>query len=197
MCRSLAQADWIRPRLPAKRGRHESVAIEFIYLSIYLSLSTYLSASASRKNVRCAWAPREASTRPRTWCKYSFCYGAGALYGYVVNLAGIRVPYGFRELRVVLRTRILHAAAVCSVRGSLSQLDCSMPIVQVAPKPFMMLMMHYSASITSLASPDLIFTAFLTLALERSTPPISGFTLSKGPPQRPTPPHPLNSLRSP
>ena len=28
--------------------------------------------------------------------------------------------------------------------------------------------MHYSATIASLASPDTIFTAFLTLALERS-----------------------------
>ena len=85
----------------------------------------------------------------------------------------LSVLYGFRELRVVLGTHILHAAAVCSVRGPLSPLDCSMP--------FMMLMMHYSASIASLASPDPIFTAFLTLALERSPPPSSGFTLSKCP----------------
>ena len=59
-----------------------------------------------------------------------------------------------------------------------------------APKPFMMLMMHYLASIASLASPDPIFTAFLTLALERSPPPSSGFTLSKCASQHspPTPP---------
>ena len=38
------------------------------------------------------------------------------------------------NLRVVLGTRILHAAAVCSVRGSLFPLDCSMPIVQIASK---------------------------------------------------------------
>ena len=31
-------------------------------------------------------------------------------------------------------TQLLHAAAVCSVRGSLSPLDCSMPIVQIASK---------------------------------------------------------------
>ena len=42
--------------------------------------------------------------------------------------------YGFRELRVVLGTRILHAAAVCSVLLSLSPLECSMPIVQIASK---------------------------------------------------------------
>ena len=44
----------------------------------------------------------------------------------------------------------------------------------------MMLMMHCSASIASLASPDPIFIAFLTLALERSPPPTSGFALSNG-----------------
>ena len=55
-------------------------------------------------------------------------------------------------------------------------------------KPFMVLMMHDSASMTSLASPDLIFTAFRTLAL-RSPPPSSGFTLSKGSAQRPSHPH--------
>ena len=43
----------------------------------------------------------------------------------------LSVLYGLRELRVVLG-QILHAPAVCSVRGSLSPLDCSMPIVQVA-----------------------------------------------------------------
>ena len=79
-----------------------------------------------------------------------------------LELMSLSVLYGFRELRVILGTRILRAAAVCSVHGSLSPLQCSMPIVQ------MMLMMHYSASIASLASPDLIFTAFLTLALGRS-----------------------------
>ena len=46
-------------------------------------------------------------------------------------------------------------------------------------------------------SPDPIFTVFLTLALERSPPPSSGVTLSKGAFSRPPPPpHPLNSLRS-
>ena len=54
--------------------------------------------------------------------------------------------------------------------------------------PFMMLMMHYLASIASLASPDPIFTPFLTLALERSPPPSSGFTLSKGAFSHPPPP---------
>ena len=67
---------------------------------------------------------------------------------------------------------------------------------KLSPDLFMMLMMHYSASIASLASPDPIFTAFLTLALERSPPPSSGFTLSKCAFSRPPPPHPLNSLRS-
>ena len=42
--------------------------------------------------------------------------------------------YGLRKLRVVLGTRILHAAAVCSVLLSLSPLECSMPIVQIASK---------------------------------------------------------------
>ena len=46
----------------------------------------------------------------------------------------LSVLYGFRELRVVLQARILHAAVVCSVRGPLSPLDCSMPIVQIASK---------------------------------------------------------------
>ena len=89
----------------------------------------------------------------------------------------LSVLYGFRELRVFLGTRILHAAAVCSVRGSLSPLDCSVPIVQIASKA-----LHDA-------------TAFLTLALERSPPPSSGFTLSKCPSQQP-PPTPLNSFRS-
>ena len=44
----------------------------------------------------------------------------------------LSVLYGFRELRVVLGTCILRAAAVCSVHGSLSPLQCSMPIVQIA-----------------------------------------------------------------
>ena len=59
---------------------------------------------------------------------------------------------------------------------------------RLSPDPFMMLMMHYSASITSLASPDPIFTAFLTLALERSPHQAPG-----SPPQtvpfRTLPPH--------
>ena len=42
-----------------------------------------------------------------------------------------------------------------------------------------MLMMHYSASITSLASPNPMFTAFPTLALERSPPPSSGSPYQK------------------
>ena len=39
-----------------------------IYLSIYVCMyqSFFLSAPASRKNVRRVWTPREASTRPRT-----------------------------------------------------------------------------------------------------------------------------------
>ena len=45
----------------------------------------------------------------------------------------LSVLYGLRELRVALGNQILHAA-VCSVRGSLSPLDCSMPIVQIASK---------------------------------------------------------------
>ena len=51
-----------------------------------------------------------------------------------LELMPLSALYGFRELRAVLGTRILHAAAVCSVRGSLSPLDCSMPIVQIASK---------------------------------------------------------------
>ena len=52
----------------------------------------------------------------------------------------------------------------------------------------MMLMMHYSASSASLASPDPMFIAFLTLALERSPQASSGFTLSNGAFSPPTPP---------
>ena len=51
-----------------------------------------------------------------------------------LELMSLSALNGFRELRVVLGTRILHAAAVCSVRGSQSPLDCSMPIVQIASK---------------------------------------------------------------
>ena len=85
------QADWIRPGLPAifvflslslylYLSMYVSICPSFylslsIYLSIYLSF--YLSVTASRKNVRCVWRLREASTRLRTWCKYSFCQGAG------------------------------------------------------------------------------------------------------------------------
>ena len=53
---------------------------------------------------------------------------------------------------------------------------------------WLLLMMHYPASIASLASPDPIFTAFLTLALERSPHQAPG-----SPPQtvpfRTLPPH--------
>ena len=49
-----------------------------------------------------------------------------------VELMSLSLLYGFRKLRVVLGTRILRAAAVCSVHGSLSPLQCSMPIVQIA-----------------------------------------------------------------
>ena len=49
-----------------------------------------------------------------------------------LELMTLSVLYGFRELRVVLGTCILRAAAVCSVHGSLSPLQCSMPIVQIA-----------------------------------------------------------------
>ena len=70
-----------------------------------------------------------------------------------LELVSLSVLYGFRELRVVLRTRILHAAAVRSVRGSLSPLDCSTPIVQTASKAVhdandALLGVHYITRIT-------------------------------------------------
>ena len=80
----------------------------------------------------------------------------------------------------------------------LAPLESSMPIVQIVSKALhdandALLGVHYITRIT-----NTIFTAFRTLALERSPPPSSGFTLSKGSAQRPPHPHtPLNSLRSP
>ena len=61
--------------------------------------------------------------------------------------------YGFGGLRVVLETRILRAAAVCSVRGSLSPLECSRPIVQIVSKALhdaidALLGVHYITRIT-------------------------------------------------
>ena len=47
-----------------------------------------------------------------------------------LELMSLSVLYGLRELRVALGNQILHAA-VCSVRGSLSPLESSMPIVQI------------------------------------------------------------------
>ena len=52
-------------------------------------------------------------------------------WAYGLELMSLSVLYGFRELRVVLGTRILRAAAVCSVHGSLSPLQFSMHIVQI------------------------------------------------------------------
>ena len=106
-----------------------------------------------------------------------------------LELMSPSVLYGFRKLRVVLGTRILHAA--CSVHHSLSPLDCSMPIVQIASKALRdandaPLGVHY---ITRITKPHV--HCFLTLALERSPPRSSSFTLSKGPPQRPPPHTPL------
>ena len=62
----------------------------------------------------------------------------------------LSVLYGFAELRVVQGTRILRAAAVCSVRGSLSPLERSIPIVQIAPKALhdALLGVHYITRIT-------------------------------------------------
>ena len=53
---------------------------------------------------------------------------------------------------------------------------------KLSPDPFMMLMMHYSASFTSLASPNHFFDAFLTLLLNALPHQAQ---------------HPLCSLRSP
>ena len=99
----------------------------------------------------------------------------------------LSVLHGLRELRVVLGTQILHAAAVCSVSGPLSPLDCSMPIAQIASEALhdandALLGVH---CITRITRP--IFTAFLTLALERSPPPSSGFALSNCAFSRPPP----------
>ena len=58
-----------------------------------------------------------------------------------------------------------------------------MPVVQLASTALR------DAAIASLASPDSIFTAFLTLALERSSQANSGFTLSNGAFSLPTLPH--------
>ena len=94
-----------------------------------------------------------------------------------LELMSLLVLYGFRKLRVVLRTRILHAAAVCSVRGSLSPLDCSMPIVQIASKALhdandALLGVH---CITRITRPNL--HCF-------SDPRFGALSLSKGPSQR-------------
>ena len=58
VCRSFGpwtQADWIRPGLPAKRRRHESVVYSSIGLSISLSLSIYPSI--------CTGKPEKPSVR--------------------------------------------------------------------------------------------------------------------------------------
>ena len=97
----------------------------------------------------------------------------------------LSVLYGFRELRVVLGTRILDAAAV---RGPLSPLDCLMPIVQIASKALhdandALLGVHCITRIT-------IFTAFLTPRQALGSPS-QKVPLNDHPPR-----NPLNSLRS-
>ena len=102
----------------------------------------------------------------------------------------LSVLYGLRELRVVLGTQILHAAAVCSVRGSLSPLDCSMPIAQIASEALhdandALLGVH---CITRITRPH--FHCFSDPALERSPSPSSGLALSNCTFSRPPPPTP-------
>ena len=67
---------------------------------------------------------------------------------------------------------------------------------KLSPDPFMMLMMHYSVSFTSLASPKHFLDAFLTLLLNALPHQAQGSTSQKWP-LRDHPQHPLYSLRSP
>ena len=59
---------------------------------------------------------------------------------------------------------------------------------KLSPDPFMMLMMHYSVSFTSLASPNHFFDAFLTLLLNALPHQAQGSTSQKVASAR-TPPH--------
>ena len=78
----------------------------------------------------------------------------------------------------------LHSSAQC-------------PLSKWPPQPFMTLMMHYSASIASLASPDPIFHCFSDPRFGALSPgklrvhPLKWRLFASYPP-----PHPLNSLRS-
>ena len=71
--------------------------------------------------------------------KQSLDRGHGASIVYTVQIHGgelvsLSVLFVFGGLRVVHGTRILRAAAVCSVPGPLSPLECSTPIAQIASK---------------------------------------------------------------
>ena len=110
------------------------------------------------------------------------------------ELVSLSVLYGFCELRVVLGTRTLHAAAVCSVRGSLSPLDCSMPIAQIASKALddandALLGIHY---ITRITKPH--FHCFSDPRFRALSPTKLWVHPTKRSSQQPPPP---NSLRSP
>ena len=114
---------------------------------MYVCMCVYVSICTGKPE-KCSVRVDAVRSIHSTEDKYSFCYGAGTLCGYVVNLAGTpaEIQSKFMELnschfrlwtsRVTgcPGTRILHAAAVCSVLLSLSPLDCSMPIVQIASK---------------------------------------------------------------
>ena len=100
-----------------------------------------------------------------------------------LELISLSALYRLRELQFVLATRILHAAAVRCVRGSLSPLDCSMPIVQVASKALhdandALLGVHY---ITRITRPH--FHCFSNPCFGALSP--TKLWVSKGPRQRP------------
>ena len=109
------------------------------------------------------------------WFCFTLFYGATRAFAEDRCLT----PVGYAAMRGLLPGTEL---GVVQTRSNSHMLQQSIfnTLEKLSPNPFMMLMMHYSASIASLASPDPIFTASLTLALERSPPPSSGFTLSKG-----------------
>ena len=93
----------------------------------------------------------------------------------------------------ILTSFALSAFSLCCFAPSWYDQSYTVPmpcsgLEKLSPDPFMMLMMHYSASFTSLASPNHFFDAFLTLLLNALPHQAQGSTSQKWP-LRDHPPH--------